>query len=550
MDTEVLLAKPINPDQLPDDASVLKALISQLLDALASKARQIDQLTHRLQQLLRARFGQKSEKIDPAQMLLFAQQILAEAQKPEPTPQELPAPAAPRKGHGRKKLPAHLPRKRVVIDVPAEQRKCACCGAEMKKIGEETSEQIDYIPASVYVIETVRPKYACKHCPDGTVVTADKPRQPIEKGLPGPGMLAHVITSKFCDHLPLNRQSGIFSRAGLDLPASTLGGWMGPCARLIEPLLDVMTAEVLASASLHTDDTPVPVLDKDRSSTRQGRLWAYLGDDLHPYVVYDYTPSRKRDGPADFLRTYQGHVHADAYGGYDGIYTGSNGAIVEVLCWAHARRKMFDAQDTDAARATVALAYIRRLYQVERRAKELFEQQADRADARSLSAIRLELRQRDSVKVLRDFETWMRQQADGVGPDGSPLPQGPVLPKSPLGMAINYCLGNWAAFTRYAGNGQLDIDNNSAERAMRPVAVGRRNYMFFGSDNGGRTAAVFYSLIASAKRHGLDPFAYLRDVLSRISDHPSNKLHELLPDHWKLAQAAKQADAPASEAQD
>lgn len=537
------------PKQLPQDLATCHQLIAQLLDSMRSLQRQNEQMTHRLQQLLRARFGQKAEKIDSAQLMLFAQQILAEAQAVE-APAPPPAEPVAKKGHGRKKLPRNLPRKREVHDVPPEERVCKCCGQEMTKIGEETSEQIDYIPASVYVIEHVRPKYACKHCPDGTVVTADKPRQPIEKGLPGPGMLAYVIVSKYCDHVPLNRQAGIFTRAGLDLPASTLCGWMGPCASLLGPMVDVMGEEVLASDSIHTDDTPVPVLDKNRSSTRQGRLWAYLGDDLHPFTVYDYTPSRKRDGPAEFLRTYQGHVHADAYGGYDGIYTGSNGAIIEVLCWAHARRKMFDAQDTDAARAAVALAYIRRLYQVERLAKERFEGQAGRNDARSLADIRLELRQRDSVKVLSDFEAWMRQQADGVGPDGSPLPQGPVLPKSPLGIAINYCLGNWTALTRYANDGRLDIDNNSAERAMRPVAMGRRNYMFFGSDNGGRTAAVFYSLIASAKRHGLDPFAYLRDVLARISDHPSNKLRELLPDQWKLAQAAKQPDAtpPAAQA--
>lgn len=541
MDMEVPLANTIHPDQLPDDASVLKQLVVQLLESLASKTRQIDQLAHRLQQLLRARFGSKAEKVDPAQMLLFAQQILAEAQPAEPASQEQAEPAATRKGHGRRKLPTHLPRKQVVIDVPAEDRICSCCGQEMTKIGEDASEQIEFIPASFQVIETVRPKYACKHCPDGTVVTADKPRQPIEKGLAAPGMLAHVIVSKYCDHIPLNRQAGIFTREGLDLPASTLCGWMGQSATLLAPLVNVAAEEVLASDSIHTDDTPVPVLDKNRDSTRQGRLWAYLGDDLHPFTIYDYTPSRKRDGPAEFLRTYEGCVHADAYGGYDGIYTGSNGAIVEVLCWAHARRKIFDAQDTDAARATVALAYVRRLYQVERRAKELFERQTGRDDARSLADIRLELRQRDSVKTLKDFEAWMRRQINGVAEDGTPLPQGPVLPKSPLGIAINYCLGNWEALNRYAGDGRLDIDNNAAERAMRPVALGRRNYMFFGSDNGGRTAAVFYSLIASAKRHGVDPFAYLRDVLSRISDHPSNKLRELLPDQWKLAQAAKQA---------
>ena len=241
-------------EQLPDDTALLKQIIVQLQEALHSSRRQIDQLTHRLQQLLRAHFGQKSEKIDPAQMALFAQQILAQASKTQPTEAQPSAPV-PCKGHGRNKLPRNLPRKRVVIDVPAEQRKCGCCGQEMTKIGEETSEQIEYIPASTYVIETVRPKYACKHCPDGTVITADKPRQPIEKGLPGPGMLAHVITSKYCDHIPLNRQSGMFRRQGLELPPSTLGGWMGASAKLGDLLLEVMVQEVLASDAIHTDDS-------------------------------------------------------------------------------------------------------------------------------------------------------------------------------------------------------------------------------------------------------------------------------------------------------
>jgi transposase len=521
-------------EQLPEDAALLKQIIAQLLDSLQSLRRQNEQMTHRLQQLLRAHFGQKAEKIDPAQMALFAQQILAQANQPQPTAEE-PSTSVPCKGHGRKKLPRNLPRKRVIIDVPAEQRKCACCGQEMTRIGEETSEQIEWVPASACILETVRPKYACKHCPDGTVITADKPRQPIEKGLPGPGMLAHVITSKYCDHQPLNRLSNIFARHGLDIPRSTMCGWMGASAKLLQPLMDGMIEQVLSSDAIHTDDTPMPVLDKDRDSTRQGRIWIYRGDDQHPYTVYDYTPTRKRDGPAEFLEDYAGYLCADAYGGYDGIYIGSQGKIIQVLCWAHSRRRFFEAQDTDAPRAIVALAYIRRLYQVERAAKDLFAKQEHGPDARPLAAIRLELRQRDSAPILKEFETWLREQTGGANP---------ALPKSPLGVAINYCLGNWPAFIRYAADGTLDIDNNLAEQGLRGPVLGRRNYTFFGSDNGGRTAAVLYSLIASAKRHGLDPFAYLRDVISRISDHPSSKLHELLPDHWKLARNAPQPDNP------
>jgi transposase len=409
----------------------------------------------------------------------------------------------------------------------------------MVKIGEEVSEQIDYVPAYACVIEHIRPKYACKACQDGTVVTAEKPRQPIEKGLPAPGMLAHVIVSKYADHLPLNRLSHIFQRHGLHIHRSTLCGWMAASARLLSPLYRLMVEQVLASKAVHTDDTPVRVLDKDRDTTRLGRLWTYRGDDLHPYTVYDYTPSRARDGPVVFLGDFQGYLQADAYGGYDGIFT--NGKVTEVLCWAHARRKHFDAQDSDAARASVALAYIRRLYQVERQAQEQFEEQADRDDARPFSAIRLGMRQQSSVPILKDLEAWMRQQTSGTDADGSPLPGGLVLPKSPMGLAINYCLGNWEALTRYADDGDLDIDNNASERDLRPIAIGRANWTFFGSDNGGATAAVLYSLVATAKRHGLDPFAYLREVIGRISDHPANRLEELLPDHWKLAQTAQPA---------
>lgn len=519
-------------DQLPDDPSLLKQLIAQLLDSLRSLQRQNEQITHRLQQLLRARFGPKAEKIDPAQLLLFARQILAELPPSTPAVQEPPSAPTKPNGHGRRKLPRNLPRKTVVIDVPAEDRQCAGCGAEMTKIGQETSEQIDYVPASLYIIETVRPKYACKRCQDGTVVTADKPRQPIEKGLPGAGMLAHVITSKYADHLPLHRLEHIFQRHGLHISRSTLCGWMGASAKLLTPLYDLMIQQVLCSKAIHTDDTPVPVLDKDRDSTRQGRLWTYRGDELHPYTVYDYTASRARDGPVEFLGEYSGYLHADAYGGYDGIYT--NGKVTEVLCWAHARRKFFEATDSDAARATVALACIRRLYQVERQAKALFEKQQQGPNARPLSAIRLELRQQRSVPILKEFEPWMRQQTSG---------DNPVLPKSPMGVAINYCLTNWTALTCYPADGDLDIDNNASERDLRPVTIGRKNYMFLGSDNGGHTAAVLYSLIATAKRHGLDPFAYLRDVISRISDHPSNRLEELLPDHWKLARLRPVADS-------
>ena len=547
---DAALDKVVDPSQLPSDVGTLQEMIRELLDLLHSRTRQVEVLQHRLEALLRARFGSRAEKLDPAQLRLFAEQILAEAEQMAAEPLEgTERPGRSRKGHGRRKLPENLPVKREVIDVPAEERVCPCCGKEMVQIGEETNRKLDFVPASLYILEQARPKYACPHCQEGGVVIADNPRQAIEKGLPGPGLLAQVITSKYSDHLPLHRQEEIFARFGVEIPRSTQCGWMASAANLLSPVVDLMAERVLTGQSIHTDDTPVPVLDRDRDKTRQGRVWAYVGDELHPYTVYDYTPSRARDGPATFLGAYEGYLHADAYGGYDGIYAGEK--VIEVLCWAHARRKFFEAQSSDPPRATVALAYVRGLYQVERAAKELFEHQGGGADARPLAAIRLELRQARSVPLLEAFKVWLREQRDGCAADGTMIPGGPVLPQSPLGGAIGYALGNWEALTRYAGNGELDIDNNAAERAERPIAVGRKNYLFFGSDNGGRTAAVLYSVVASAKRHGLNVFAYLRDLIARISDHPAHRLEELLPDQWKLAHlrsADKAVDSPTSPA--
>ena len=518
----------VNPQQLPYDVALLRQMVLELLETLHRSEREKEQLRHRLTQLLRARFGPRAEKIDPNQMALFAQEILKEAQTPPPPPPEAPAAERPKApGHARRKLPEHLPRKTVLHDVSPEDRQCPGCGQEMVKIGTETSEPLEYVPASLYVLVHERPKYACPECPE-TVAVADKPRQPIEKGLPGPGRLAQVITSKYADHLPLNRQTGIFRRHGVALHRSTLCDWMRASARLLTPLTDRMIEEVLASDVLHTDDTPMPVLDKDRDSARLGRLWAYVGDDLHPYTIYDYTPSRARDGPVKFLGDFEGYMQADAYGGYDGIYAGEK--VIEVLCWAHARRKFFDAIDSDHARAHAALAFIRRLYEIEKRAKDM------------PSADRARLRQVESRPILEAFRQWLGE------PSGGPSP---VLPKSPMGLATNYVLGNWAALVRYTDDGDLSIDNNAAEQAMRPVALGRRNYLFCGSDNGGRTAAVLYSLIATCRRHGLDPYAYLRDVIARISDHPAHRLDELLPDRWKLARLSAVADLPpASDAPD
>jgi transposase len=511
----------IDPKNLPDDAAALQRMLLRTLtqlDAaeaqLAAKERELQRVRHWLEQLLRNRYGQKRERVDENQLFMFAAQIASTGQEPPPEPK--PAPAAPRpvpQGHGRQPLPKSLKRRRVVYDLAEAQRQCPECHGEMKHIGEDIREELEYVPASFEVIEQACQKYACpKGC---TVVTAEKPAAPIEKGLAGPGLLAHVAVSKFADHLPLNRQESIFARQGVELARQTMCGWMRDCAELVDPLYQLMKQRALGSKVVQTDDTPVPVLDPELPRTRTGRIWTYVGDAEHPYTVYDYTPNRSRDGPDAFLKDFHGYLQADAYSGYDHLYKEPDRGVTEVACMAHARRKHFEAQSSDVMRSMVVLAYMHLLYDVEREARE------GKLDAPG----RLALRQERSLPLLQDLKAYLERER----------PQ--VLPKSPIGQAIAYTLSNWDALVRYTEDGDLEIDNNGAERSLRGVAVGRRNWTFFGSDNGGHTAAVLSSLVASAKRHHIDPFAYLRDVFARISAHPQHRIEELLPDKWKAAQA-------------
>ncbi|MGA2987357.1 MAG: IS66 family transposase, partial [Terriglobia bacterium] len=478
------------------------------------------QLQHWVEQLLRARYGPRRERVDENQLFMFAAEIMARAEKTPPASGETEAPPAgakstpQRPGHGRGALPKSLKRQRVVHDLGEGARQCPQCQGELKRLGEEVSERLEYVPASLIVIEEVCPKYACpKGC---TVVTAEKPTAPIEKGLAGPGLLAQVAVSKYGDHLPLHRQADIFRRQGVEISRQTMGDWMRACADLARPLYELMKQGVLGSKAVQTDDTPVPVLDPALPRTRTGRIWTYVGDDDHPFTVYDYTPNRSRDGPEAFLKAFQGYLQADAYSGYDHFYKEPERGIVEVACWAHARRRFYEAQSSDLMRSTVMLAYIRLLYDVEREARE----QKLKAEARRA------LRQEKSKPILEDIRAYLERE------------QPQVLPKSPEGEAIAYTLSNWKALVRYCEDGDLEIDNNGAERSLRGVAVGRKNWMFYGSDEGGRTAAVLTTLIATCKRLHIDPFAYLRDLFQRISDHPQNRLAELLPDQWKAGHAS------------
>jgi transposase len=521
------------PDALPEDPELLKQFALQLLQAWQKQERRIEQLEHQIDQLLRRYYGPRSERLDLDQLMLFVAEegaILPTAPaSQEPSPPAAKTGSRPAgNGHGRRQLPTNLPRTRIEHTVPQQELTCPGCGHERIKFAQEVSEQLEYEPASLFVVEHVRFKYACRNCQEHVVV-ADKPPQPIDKGLPGPGLLAFVTVSKQGDHLPLYRQEEIFARHGVDLSRSTLCGWLAECAVLLQRLYDLMVARVLQSKVLHTDDTTVPVLDPALPHTRTGRFWLYFGDRNHHYAVYQYTPNRKRDGPAEFLKNYQGYLQADAFGGYDGIYAGSNGKIIEVACWAHARRKFYDAQRSSGALAHEALARIGQLYAIER---ELAEACAGSwseisGDER---AVRIAAVRGERAKPLLDsFGKWLGEQRPKA------------LPKSPIGQAIGYALSNWTALCRYIEDGDLAIDNNLAERTLRPQAIGRKNWVFAGSDNGARTAAILYTMIASAKANGVDPYAYLRDLYTRLpvlvgeGKVAEANLTALLPDEWLKA---------------
>jgi transposase len=526
-------------ESLPSDLAACHALIRQLLEQLDNSGRKLTQMEHQLQQLLRRLYGRSSEKIDPKQMAMFTD-MLKQLEAQNPPAEEPPPPAPPvntnHKGHGRRRIPADLPRERRIHDLPEDEKPCPCCGTMREVIGQEVSEQLDIEPAKLKVIEHVRLKYICKECErkaaeGGPQITvAEKPLSPIEKGLAAPGLLSYVIVSRFCDHMPYYRMERMLKRAGVQLARSTQCDISAQCAQVLLPLVDVMKVDVRASRIIQTDDTPVDVLDRKLSHTREGRFWAYIGDQAHPHIVFDYTPNRKRDGPMTFLKdwgkTERKFLQADAFGGYDGIYAGeAGGQVVEVACFAHCRRYFFEAQNADMAHSIQALAFIRLLYDVEDQALEQFKAQPADGSARPLAAIRLELRQKLAVPRLEEFKAWLEglQATNG----------GPVLPKSPIGQAITYAMNQWKALKVYTTDGDLSIDNNASERVLRQIAIGRKAWIFCGSDNGGRTAAILFSLIATCQRHNVEPFAYLRDVLTRIASHPHNRLAELLPDRWK-----------------
>ena len=493
-----------------DDLATARTLITTLQDELTRVQRENASLRHQLDLLCQRLFGKKSERVSPDQLrLAFAQ--LANEPRAATDPIEMDSGERPGPGRrrripppGRRPLPPALPRERIEIDIPEADKICAC-GHRKTPIGEAVTEKLEYVPASLRVIETARLKYACARCHEG-VVEAPAPPQALEKSLAGEGLLAHVVVSKYVDHVPLYRLERIFLRQGVDLSRTTLCGWVADVATALTPIGDELRRQVTGATYLQTDDTPVTILEPSGGS-RKGRLWTYL-DPIGRQVVFDATPTHERDGPEAFLAAFAGDLQADAYAGYDALY--ATGRIREIGCWAHARRGFVEALTTDV-RAALTVALIQQLYEVERASAELS------TDARR------DLRQAQSVPLLANIAAERDQLARTV------------LPKSPLGDALRYLTNQWAALQRFVDDGRLAMDNNRAENQLRVIALGRKNWLFAGSFEGARRAALLYSLVQSCKLIDVSPDAYLKDVLLRVATHPQRLIGQLTPNGWSTS---------------
>ena len=500
-------------ESTPDNEELLRKRIAELESSNSALTSSNVAMSHRIEMLLKQLYGKKSERRDDSHPTLPFP-----GDEPEPTPpphvneaedDEFDTITYKRKKRGATRISPDLPRETVRLELEEKDRLCPCCQDPMQQIGEEISERIDYVPAVCTVIETIRPKYACKKHEEAGVLTAEPPIHPVPKGMATSGLISQVLVAKYKDHLPLYRQSRIFARHGADIPESTLGDWVKHAAEMLDPVVHAMHASVLESAVVQSDDTSVLVLDRGhQQGRRKGFLWAYVGD--RNEVVFDFTAGGSREGPLRMLDGYSGTLQADAYSGYDRIFL--DGSVVEAGCMAHARRKFVDAEKADATNVGYAIAAMRKLYHVEREAK----QQGLDADAR------LDLRQRKSKPVMEVMGPWLRDLHKSV------------LPKSPLGKATGYAVRQWDALCRFVDNGRIEIDNNRVERQMRVVAVGRKNWLFAGSDAGGRRAATIYSLVCTCGLLGVEPWAYLKAVMQAIAEGGDPKL--LTPRLWMAAQ--------------
>jgi transposase len=523
---------PLDPATLPDNVIALRTLLlhredehaaelAAARDGLKEQVLRNEQLKLRLARLLRERFGASSEKVRGAieqleLTLADLEEKIAETAPPVAAEPIIPPETdAPRRKPARKPLPEMLPR-----DVVEHAAPCACpkCGGSLRPLGEDVTEVLEYVPGSFRVTRHVRPKLSCRACEN--IAQAPAPSLPIYRGLAGPGLLAHVLVAKYCDHLPLYRQAEIYARDGIHLDRSTLADWVGQSARLMRPLVEAVGAHVMTAARVHADDTTVPVLDPGRGRTKTGRLWSYVRDDrpfggpAPPAVLYHYSPDRKGEHPREHLMSFRGILQADGYAGYAGLY---DQGVTEAACWAHARRKFFDVHTTtQSPLATEALQRVAALYRIEATIRG------------QLPDVRLATRAAKSAPLLAALRTWLEKT------------QMRVSGKSDLAGAIRYSLSRWEALTLILRDGRACIDNNAAERSMRPMCLGRKNWLFAGSDSGGERAAAAYSLIETAKLNGLDPEDYLRQVLARIADHPAKRVDALLP--WNMPSVRARLD--------
>jgi len=507
---------PTDLEALQRELVHTRSVLAETAVACEEQRAQIEKLQAELELMQRYLFGRRSERHveDPDQGRLFEQPTEGESPAPE-----LAAAAAEeityrrrRQGHGWSELPANLPREQVLLDVPEAERTCGCCGKPLQKIGEDRTERVDYRPARIVVKVFVTPKYACtaKH---GGVKQALAPPGPVPGGRFDFGLVAQVVTSKTCDHLPLYRQQDVLARAGIELSRSTLCEIMASAAFLLEPLAALLKRRLLASDWLGADDTPVRLLDPGHpAGVRLARFWLYRGPDTAPYNVFDFHESRSRDGPREFLGAYQGCVKVDAYGVDGGVYLGSP-RIRASCCLAHARRKFDEAKSSHPRLAAEALGFFQQLYDLEDRARELT------AEARQA------LRQAEAVPLLYKLRVWADEQAAHA------------LPKLKFGEALGYLRNQWEPLTNYVQDGRLPLDNNAVERDLRALTIGRKNWLFIGSQEAGPRAAILYTVVASAARHDLDVWAYLRDVLERLAVGSAD-LSSLLPDAWATTHPA------------
>jgi transposase len=512
----------MTPSTLPDldalDSEKLKALViekhARVIEKeteLASQHDEIQRLELFIAKLQRMQFGPSSEKL--ARHIDQLELRLEDLETNEANKTSKPSAATPRAAAAvqpaRQPLSPDLPRETETL--PPKESACPDCGGALKHLGEDVSEMLEFVPGRFKVIRTVRPKLACKRC--DVIVQQPAPHRPIERGLAGPGLLAHVLVGKYGDHLPLYRQSAIYAREGIELDRSTLAGWVGGASRTLEPLVDAVRKYVLDAMKIHADDIPVPVLAPGNGKTKTGRLWTYVRDDRPAgstdaaAVWFAFSPDRKSEHPASHLATFRGRLQADAFPGFNRLY--EPGGITEIACWAHVRRKFHDLYEAHQSPiAKEALERIGALYGIER---EIRGRPPDE---------RKKIRNERARPLLDDLQGWLKSCLTKLSK------------KSDVTAAIHYALGRWTPLLRYCNDGTLEIDNNAAERALRAVALGRKNYLFAGSNAGGERAAAMYTLIGSAKLNGLDPEAYLSHVLTRIADHPITRIDELLP--WNV----------------